>query len=530
MRDHPPTPPPASPPAPSTDKAPLLIALPHGATVSGVTTWALRLARALPARGRRVVVALHAPKPGERPLPAPALAGVEVADLSSLPSLEHRGGDLAVFVRAYRDLVRSLRPTGGGPVVLSPNLLGDCYGIAASICALEPESVRVVGWQHLDSPYDAAVLARYEPVIARFVAVSPTLHDQLIAGLPRRAAEIERVPYGVEVPGSPAPRPPLGPRPARLIYTGRIDDDQKRVGALIAMSDELSRMGVDHRLTLLGGGPAEGEIDAACASRPRVRRLAELPPDHVARVLDEHDVFVLASRAEGLSLSLIEAMARGCVPVVARTRSGAAAAVDDGRTGVIVEAPTETDHAGVGRAMALGVRRALEIGIGAMSVAAHAGAGRRFGLWAHADAVDGVLSTASASGPRWWPASLPCAFTGSTPAGSGSVPSGAAERAMELLGSLAGRRVVIHGAGRHTIELASVLATSPAVIVAVTDDDPAKHGRMLLGWPILAPREAATTGATDVVISTWMNHGAVWARRGVYTGQGLRVHAMYPTP
>ena len=109
--------------------------------------------------------------------------------------------------------------------------------------------------------------------------------------------------------------------------------------------------------------------------------------------------------------------------------------------------------------------------------------------------------------------------------------SGGAMLAIPLLESLAppGRAVVIHGAGQHTLQLAAVLAASPARIVAVADDDRQRQGQSLWGWPIIAPENAAKMGATDVVISSWMHQGAIWERRGVYESQRppLRVHRVY---
>jgi glycosyltransferase involved in cell wall biosynthesis len=58
-----------------------------------------------------------------------------------------------------------------------------------------------------------------------------------------------------------------------------------------------------------------------------------------ARILEQvakHDFFVLLSDFEGLPLALVEAMARGCVPVVAATESGIPELVDAGANGLIV--------------------------------------------------------------------------------------------------------------------------------------------------------------------------------------------------
>ena len=87
--------------------------------------------------------------------------------------------------------------------------------------------------------------------------------------------------------------------------------------------------------------------------------------------------------------------------------------------------------------------------------------------------------------------------------------------------------VMLHGAGRHTIELASVLAASPVRIAGIVDDDPAKWGNALLGWSVNSPEDAISLGVTDLVISSWMHADAVYARRGTFESNGVRVHHLY---
>jgi glycosyltransferase involved in cell wall biosynthesis len=91
------------------------------------------------------------------------------------------------------------------------------------------------------------------------------------------------------------------------------------------------------RLLLIGAGPLEGEL------RSLVDRL-ELR-DHVlflgartdvAQILPSLDVFVLASRFEGLSIALLEAMASRVAPV-ATSVGGTPEALRDGIDGLLVE-------------------------------------------------------------------------------------------------------------------------------------------------------------------------------------------------
>jgi hypothetical protein len=146
----------------------------------------------------------------------------------------------------------------------------------------------------------------------------------------------------------------------------------------------------------------------------------------------------------------------------------------------------------------------------------------------HAGAVAAMLDEVTAGPPRTWPADRPCAFTAADASGaSGSVPADGAARLASVLERLGGRRIVLHGTGQHTRQLAHVLAGSPARIVALADDDRQQHGSTLLEWPVVAPREAGATGATDVVISSWINQDVIWSRRRVYERQGLTVHRLY---
>lgn len=506
--------------------APFLIALPHGLNVSGVTLWAVRLANAL-ASQRRVGLVLHAEPPGQDRLAIDLDPRIAVTRLEGLPCLEGAGGDLSPFIPLYRDAVHRLAGVGRGPVVFSPNLLGDCYGIAAALCTAEPERLRVVGWQHSDIEYDGRVLAHYEPILARFAGVSEHIAAGLRARLAARATDVALLPYGVPVPPAPPAREPLAGRPLRLIYTGRMEHRQKRVGALAVLSDELTRRGVEHTLTLVGDGPAAAEIDALIAGSPCMRRLPAQGPARVAALLAASDLFVLASRYEGLSVAMLEAMAAACAPVVARTASGLAESLLATGAGLIADTCPEAGEREAALALADAVELALSRGPAELGRLAWE-ASKRFSLDRHAALAGDLIDSAAQSPPRPWPASRPCAFTAApgSMGASGSVPADGPARLRAALERLAGRTVALHGAGQHTRQLAPVLAESPARIVAVADDDRAAHGRTLWGWPIVAPAEIPP-GVTDVLISSWMHERAIWERRGVYESRGLRVHRLY---
>lgn len=570
---------------------PLLIGLPDGINVSGVTMWAVRLANALVERGGEAGLVVHPEPRGQ------GRVGLKIDPRVRRFSCGERfgdGGNLSRVVGVYEGAVRELAREGG-PVVVSPNLHGDCYGVAARLTQLC--DVRIVGWQHSDNEYDARVLAHYADVVARFVGVSDAIVGLLrerLRGVGGAAAGVEggmeggveegidtrlgeachprvvNIPYGVVVPGECPARRRSGV--LRLVYTGRMEHRQKRVTALVFMSGELRRRGVAHTLTLIGDGPAAGEVDRMIEGCPEIRRLAPLGPLSVAAMLEEHDALVLPSRFEGLSVSVLEAMARGCVPIVARTRSGAGLAVGEERdtgdaepspgpwnaSGIVVDVSEEAEEEEVGVAMAAVVERFTGMDREGMSHRAWERARACFSMEGHVEKVERVLREVVAEPARVWGRERAWAFSGEAVGGrpvaeverkatweaaergvvdpslelgarvgSGSVPADGAARMKALLESLAGRAIVIHGTGEHTRQLKDVIVNAPVRIVAFADDDRGKHGTRLWDWPVISPREAGRRGATDVVISSWMHQEAVWGRRGVYEGMGLRVWRVY---
>jgi len=542
-------------PAPRTRSAhgvihmpsPFLICLPDGLNVSGVTMWAVRLANGLAERGHVAALALHAVPHVQKRLDIPLHRGVRLFDLAHLPRFDD-GADVAPVIGEYRAIVDALsEPSGGrapGPVVISPNLHGDCFGVAAALARDLP--VRILGWGHADNQYDVRVLSHYERAISAFVGVSDTIAGRLRGALPARAGDIHSIPHGIDAPSAfprsiPAPLHSGIPAPLRLIYTGRLEHRQKRILALPALSRELTRLGIDHALTIVGDGPARAELAAAIGGDARVRLIPPVGPDEVQHLLDAHDLFILPSRYEGLSVAMLEAMARGCVPVVTRTDSGASQVIGHGVNGLIADADPDADEPDAAAAIAQAIARITRAAAGALPAgandlrdltslarAAWTTVRSRFSLDTHVAAVASLVERVAASPPRPWPADRSASFSASAPGTpSGSVPPEGPELLRSLLRSLAGRRIVVHGTGAHTRQLADIFLTAPADLVAFADDDRANHGTRVLDRPVIAPNQAAATGATDVVISSWMHEEAIWKRRGVYERQGLSVRRIY---
>jgi len=500
-----------------------LIALPRASGVSGITTWAVRLLSGLAQRGRIAGVVLHGDDP------APALpTGVSVYRVDPRRCIDTLEGDLSSIAPAYRDAVRDMMAQSAGPVILSPNHTGDCYGVAAELLRDNALDVRIVGWAHSDNAYDAEVLTHYEAVLSRFVGVSSYLAGVLADRMTGRAHHTVYIPYGVPRAQTEPPRDRESDEVLRLMYAGRLEDRQKRATALLALARRLVKLGVPHRLDIFGDGPLIDAFRAARADLPSIAVHGAVGNAEIQRAFGEADALVLPSRYEGLSVAMLEAMAAGCAPVIADVRSGAADAIEDGRTGLRVAAGPEASPEETGRMIAEAIARCPRDAIAKMGEAARARAATEFGLDRHLDRVERMLDAVAAEPARRWPADRPTAFSGAG-GGSGSTPEDAPERMLSALRGCPGGRVVIHGTGRHTKELEPVLfhGEHGTEIVAFTDDNPARWGDHVRGVPVLDPAAAGVTRATSVIISSRIHEAEIWARRAVYEGQGLRVHRLY---
>jgi len=182
---------------------------------------------------------------------------------------------------------------------------------------------------HDPGPYEVSRL--YSRWIDAMIGVSTEICRHL-SGMPEFSkTRIEHIPYGIEF-GEPLPHRNFDPaQPLRVVYVGRLVEEQKRVSRLVELVRGLRTAKAKVEFTFVGSGSAEAEMRRDLAGLDFVRFTGALPYEQVAATLPEHDVFILLSDYEGLPLSLLEAMGHGLVPVVSDLASGIRDVVDETR-------------------------------------------------------------------------------------------------------------------------------------------------------------------------------------------------------
>jgi glycosyltransferase involved in cell wall biosynthesis len=184
-----------------------------------------------------------------------------------------------------------------------------------------------------------AQLAMYERA-AGIIAMSHWFARSLVtqSGIPAKKVHVVH-------PGLSAGRTIAGPRSVRvraaprrkLLFVGRQNTPYafyRKGGDLVVAALSILRKEFDPGVTLTLAGldrwPLPGEIPDG------VTVLGALDPDEVARLYDEHDLFVMPSRQESFGLVFAEALAAG-LPCVARNAYAMPEIVTPGVLGTLVD-------------------------------------------------------------------------------------------------------------------------------------------------------------------------------------------------
>ena len=207
------------------------------------------------------------------------------------------------------------------------------------VIPLLSRKVGIIGVVHSDDPlhYDHVTrLGKYWNAITTTSHIIARKTIDLDSTLRKRTEVIH---IGVDIPfDTPRPRENSG-RPLKVIYPGILKQYQKRVLDLPKVVSAAMRLDIPICLTIAGGGPDEDQLKDACKELVEggwIRFLGVVDHEQVLQLLEEHDAFIMTSEFEGMPNALLEAMGRGCVPLVTDMESAVPELVRDGDNGYVV--------------------------------------------------------------------------------------------------------------------------------------------------------------------------------------------------
>jgi sugar transferase (PEP-CTERM/EpsH1 system associated) len=323
----------------AADARPLVVHLLHRFDTGGLENGVVNIINHLPAFRHAVVAVTEVTAFKER-VKAP---GTQFISLHKPP-----GQGLWLYPRVYR-LLRELRPA----VVHTRNLGAMEFQLPAWAARVPLRVHSEHGWDVGDlggvSRANQRLRRAYGKGTHRFVALSRAIETYLTGPVGFARERVLRICNGVDTQRfAPATRVPEAwpfRRGEHLVIgaVGRmqaVKDPLNLVDAFLRLRELLPAEWPQLRLVMLGGGPlleaAQQRLaDAGAADQ------AWLPGDRsdVAELLPQFDIFALPSQAEGISNTLLEAMACGCAPVATDVGGNAELIeADEGGNGLLVPA------------------------------------------------------------------------------------------------------------------------------------------------------------------------------------------------
>lgn len=251
--------------------------------------------------------------------------------------------------KTFFQLCRRLRPA----IVHSRNMSGLDALLPARLAGV-PHCVHGEhGWDVNDldgKAWKPAFLRRlHAPLVDRYITVSKDLERYLVERVGISRSRITQIYNGVDTERFA----PKAQRPIDVFPPGFADLDSLvigTVGRIQAVKDQetlvrafaaLVQQGPENarrlRLAVIGDGPLLAHLRGLVESLG-IKHMSWLPGavSNVPEVIHGLDVFVLPSLNEGISNTLLEAMASG-LPVVATAAGGNVELVEEGRTGRLVQ-------------------------------------------------------------------------------------------------------------------------------------------------------------------------------------------------
>jgi sugar transferase (PEP-CTERM/EpsH1 system associated) len=321
-------------------KSPLIAHLVHRLDYGGLENGLVNLINRIPPdRYRHAIICLTDYNPEfRRRIQQP---GVEVFALG-----KREGHDPGLYRRCW-SLLRRLRPA----IVHTRNLAALEMQLPAWLAGVRARVHGEHGWDRdpaLMPPRHQRLRRWLRPLVSHYIALSGEIAGYLETQVGVAPERISQIINGVDSarfhPGADRSLLPaeFAPPGTSVIGTvGRLEkvkDQLNLTQAFIRLTEKVPDARQGLRLAIIGEGSLRAGIDSLL-NQAGLRDLAWLPGarDDIPELLRSFDLFVLPSQAEGISNTILEAMACG-LPVVATDVGGNAELVVAGETGRLVPA------------------------------------------------------------------------------------------------------------------------------------------------------------------------------------------------
>lgn len=293
-------------------------------SLNGVNIFSANLVRGLQERGISAQILLTNQKRfNSKPMEVP----------TDIPVYELPVGEQDRYPVRWRAMIRYLEERS--PCIYIPNydFIHSCVSPKLS------NQIAIVGIVHSDDPEHYEHVCRLGRYWNSIVAVSKVIAEATASREPTFSKSLVTIPYGVSIADRLPERSLDSNAPLKIVYNGVLKQYQKRILDIPKIIQALRDRQVPVELTIAGGGPTQQQLtdeSQRLVKQGAIRFIGIIPNEKVPELLEKNDVFIMTSEFEGMPNALLEAMGRGCVPVVTNIKSGIPELVQDGFNGYLV--------------------------------------------------------------------------------------------------------------------------------------------------------------------------------------------------
>jgi glycosyltransferase involved in cell wall biosynthesis len=164
---------------------------------------------------------------------------------------------------------------------------------------------------HADEDIQYFYACKYKNIYSKIVSVSNLIKKKLEL----LDIKSEYIPYGVDVSLFNKKIEFEKKEKIKLVYCGRIEQEQKRVLDFIELIKELEKLNIKYEFNIIGEGRYL-EVLKKELKDYNVIFYGKKTEKEIAKILKEMDILVMVSDFEGLPLVILEAINSGVIPVI----------------------------------------------------------------------------------------------------------------------------------------------------------------------------------------------------------------------
>lgn len=303
-----------------------LLTLPNGMVLGGIETWSINTYNLLDSYKKDVY-----------------LLSLSNHNDSNLSTLEHGKYNVMNFTYTNKSYVQYLNHLvmeidQFRPNVIVPNVSDDMYIASYILKRKYNRKFKLISILHSDIELYYIQNLRYQDIIDKFICVSDEITEKLVARLGYRKEDIytlispiRQEPYTKEYSNYS--------EPIKLGYVGRLVKPDKRVDKLIDLVELLEEKRINYSLEIVGEGNFYEIIYQYIQDRNlkhKVKLLGKVPNQLIYEFWRDKDIYINVSDLEGTSISMLEGLYTGAVPVLTDV-SGVRKFVTHGENGFIVD-------------------------------------------------------------------------------------------------------------------------------------------------------------------------------------------------